>query len=419
MKTLALIGGAMVLLAGLAKPAGQPTETTLVVGGDFLGSLSPCGCTKPMVGGVRRWATAVRTLQRQGDTVVAINGGLVQGTGRQDELKAESLAEMFRELKVPALNLTVSEAKLGRGLVSSIDRLSGDSLVSTSLEPSLEVESKSTVESGPFLFGGLETDSKRMASMLSVIDMDLDKAAQNLVQEAGDKGLAPVALLSGNESQARELAKKHPQLAAIVFRSSSPNIGPMLKEGSTVLVTPGEKNRELVTLVWDGNKFSRSQVVTLGPEISDDTEVGGMYSHYLERVDSENLLDAVPRTETPAYAGTAECMSCHLEAADAWKASLHSHALKTLEDESHGRDPDCVGCHVVGLGSSQGFMSRAKTPELANVGCENCHGPGKDHAMSPAQNRMTAKAADACIKCHDKDHSPKFDFSTFWPKIRH
>jgi hypothetical protein len=78
-----------------------------------------------------------------------------------------------------------------------------------------------------------------------------------------------------------------------------------------------------------------------------------------------------------------------------------------------------VGCHVVGLGSQSGFRSLAATPRLKDVGCESCHGPAAAHSQDPAAHKLPPVTAETCRTCHVAEHSPHFDFATFWPKIRH
>lgn len=417
---LVLFGSAIALLAAsLTKPATNRAEpVTLIIGGDVLGYLAPCGCTKPMVGGIQRWASAARTLGQQGKTVVVVNGGFAKGQGRQDELKLESLAESYRTLSVQAVNVTEHETAMGRGALSSLQHLTDNALTSLTFEPGAVPEIQPTILSGPFLIAGASQNVKALASGLGEIGREGEVAAKELVEEASGRGAAPVLLWAGDESSARSLAEKHPELVAIVFRSTSVLRSPIVV-GKTWLISPGEKGRQLVSARWDGQSFTEYGNVTLGPEIGDDEDVTRAYSRYLERVGDENLLMDLPRPSDDEYIGTEACLSCHQSAAKVWKESKHARALATLEEVKHNRDPDCVGCHVVGLDSVKGFKSRTETPTKANVGCESCHGAGNRHAMEPAKVKTPRDAKAACLSCHVTDHSPNFDFSTYWEKIRH
>src|SRR5690606_37921989 len=120
-------------------------------------------------------------------------------------------------------------------------------------------------------------------------------------------------------------------------------------EGTTTLVSPGERGKHVVMLDFRAGKWQNYRVVRLDPDITDDKLISRMYSAYLKRVDEAGLLDLVPRTEGAAFAGNAVCLSCHADAAKVWEGSKHAHAYETLEHEGHGRDPDCVKCHVTGL----------------------------------------------------------------------
>src|SRR5262249_1475521 len=108
-------------------------------------------------------------------------------------------------------------------------------------------------------------------------------------------------------------------------------------------------------------------------------------------------------------------------------------------------DGECVKCHVIGFEFTSGYVDERSTPQLKNVGCQNCHGPGSAHAgnkddlnhranMSPWKTKPTdrlktapdkyddemLKRIDAmCQKCHDQENDPPFRFEKFWPKIEH
>lgn len=139
-----------------------------------------------------------------------------------------------------------------------------------------------------------------------------------------------------------------------------------------------------------------------------------------------------------SYTGSAACASCHAEADKIWQASVHSHALRTLEEHAEQQNMDCLQCHVVGLYERGGFNPDEPLTQLSAVGCENCHGPGSQHIAAaklaeleggqwpvPAEQWQGAKysiersSLPNCIKCHDSYNSPKFEPQSYWEKIAH
>ena len=146
-----------------------------------------------------------------------------------------------------------------------------------------------------------------------------------------------------------------------------------------------------------------------------------------------------PTADSSARQKCAE--SCHEKSYDIWKHSGHGHAYQTLVDLDPPRnfDPECVSCHVTGWNPGKffpyqgGYESREKTPQLINVGCEDCHGPGEKHANAElgANEQLQKKLRKAmvvtkaeskkqqCYTCHDLDNSPDFDFDKYWPFVEH
>jgi hypothetical protein len=162
--------------------------------------------------------------------------------------------------------------------------------------------------------------------------------------------------------------------------------------------------------------------LALGPEMPEDATARSIEKLYLQRVADEGLLDKLPRLPLPEgerFAGTAACKSCHAGAHKTWVGSAHAKAWETLVEVGHDKNPDCVGCHVVGLEYKGGFTSAKETPHLEDVGCESCHRPAARHAANPAAVRPPKVGAASCASCHVPDHSPGFDFTKFWAKIRH
>jgi len=117
------------------------------------------------------------------------------------------------------------------------------------------------------------------------------------------------------------------------------------------------------------------------------------------------------------YTGSDVCGVCHAVEYDSWLYTNHAGAYSTLVEHGKERDPECVGCHVVGFDQPGGFSIKDHPKQLEDVGCESCHGRGGPH-LSPA----FAKGGNyepTCVGCHNPKHSLGFDYATFLPKTSH
>jgi hypothetical protein len=85
---------------------------------------------------------------------------------------------------------------------------------------------------------------------------------------------------------------------------------------------------------------------------------------------------------------------------------------------------------------ASGYQDLESTPHLTGNGCENCHGGGAAHVAAEngdvdvdeaeverLREQMRVSRAEAkqnvCVRCHDLDNSPDFDFETYWPQVEH
>lgn len=393
MRFAAWIVAAVVLIWATAQPAGRSEPWTVIVSGDTFGYLSPCGCVKPMSGGIRRRVTAIHSLKGPTNNLILDTGGLVKDTSRQSEMKAETLAQTMSYATVDAVHLSEDDGRLGSAMVDAVERLSKAKLITHT----------QVFHKGPFVVLGADT---------------LAQAGEVMSSISGEKAI-PILLFGGSRDEARKLAEDFPALHLIVYRTASNPPSEEEVVGKTWLVTPGEKGKNVLRLTWNGVKFEKYEVRHLGPDVHDDPKASQAFQTYLNRVRDEKLFEQMPRKEGKDFAGTKLCSSCHQEEGDIWHKSSHRKALDTLEKENQDRDPDCVSCHVVGAEFTTGYMSRKATPNLSDVGCESCHGPGKAHAMAPKKYEMGKVGAASCMPCHNPNHSPGFDFQKYWPKIAH
>lgn len=109
------------------------------------------------------------------------------------------------------------------------------------------------------------------------------------------------------------------------------------------------------------------------------------------------------------FAGSTVCSQCHINTHTNWSGTLHAGALATLEAIGQDENPVCLACHTVGFGVDGGFVDRATTNSLADVGCESCHGASKAHVQNieDATLRPTVDINEAvCTVCHTGSHHP-------------
>lgn len=114
-------------------------------------------------------------------------------------------------------------------------------------------------------------------------------------------------------------------------------------------------------------------------------------------------------TRSP-YVGATVCQGCHAELTEHWEGTAHAEAVATLTAIGMDSNARCLSCHTTGMGQEGGFVDAATTPNLLNVQCESCHGPGAEHAGDPSEDNIVAVVpADTCGGCHTDAHHPTYE----------
>jgi len=357
--------------------------------------------------------------------------------------------------------------------------------------------------------GALQADNKKFEWDKNVDFPNAKKGITDAVAALEKHPLKPklnVLIFQGPSADAARVAADFPQFQVILCQTPdgspaplAPQVVPGKKGEQTFIVQIGQKGQYVGVLgafKKPGGGFDlKYQLVPLGEEyIEAGAEAAALarnkslqaLENYAKAVKDAKLLPEYPRVFHPAqiqakglpkpvdltYVGTAQCAGCHAAEFAKWKAPAntvsHSNAMDTLEKVAKRPnlrefDGECVRCHTVGFDHKTGYVDAVKTPQLRDVGCESCHGPGSGHvaapnnkvfleymspwkqagaaklpnaafmkemadtpaidrgkkAVAPAQQVLINRVEGMCMKCHDNDADPHFDLYKNWPKIDH
>jgi len=422
----------------------QENAVTLLITGEQMGRLRPCGCTKETVGGLTRRATVVRRLREEigAEVLLLDNGGIVMETGRQQEIKYDITVAAMHVMEYDASGVGFLDLGLG------IDRIEANAIDASF--PFIAANLIRRDGTRPLARSKvLQTPSGRRVGLMAILGerfrIDLSRIAPSLElvnPEDVVRGLAAelrprcdlIVLLShAPVEETRSLVRTVPGIDVAVtgYLIEKPFPEPETV-GRTLVIGTGLHGKWLarltVRLDREGRPIRNEEGVIrhdyapvfLGGDVEEDDHVAEFLEDYRLAVIDERIIDDIPREqlEDTVYLGTDSCVRCHRPQFRKWITTEHAGALRTLEEDGTDRDPECVVCHVIGLEYIGGFRDRQRTPALANVACEQCHGPGAAHAenvLAPYQRPVEKD----CRVCHDPENSPEFKFSVYLPKMDH
>lgn len=128
-------------------------------------------------------------------------------------------------------------------------------------------------------------------------------------------------------------------------------------------------------------------------------------------------MASMSKAESGQYLGSDSCMDCHDQEYENFKKhskKAHSgESVKLMQGDLTKQElEECYECHMTGFGKPGGFVSFEETPQMAEAGCETCHGPGYDHVESGGDPDLIKGKLDIsdCEGCHNPERVAAFDF---------
>ncbi len=455
-------GGGEKLVSNLGNPA-----AVLIVTGQKDGYLEPCGCSPEQFGGLVRLYDFVERLHNQNHWTTALidlgsltkDPAVARGGFEQAKLKFDYALKALKLMKYDALALSADDLKVGVG--EALGYFSNDlgdttKVVVANVQPAAGYESifrsSLVVMAGPVKLGVTAVIDPESLRKLTDPDKEalLPKVREpqqvlpHVLAELESKSDYQVLMVQGPPKLANDLARAYPGFEIVVATCEYDEpLNPepdQLNGGKTLLVTVGHKGKYVGVFGFYPNDTPRLRYyrVTLNKRFNDPAPPMKrlIEEEYRETLKTYGVVENFTRHDYvgepgATFIGAAKCQSCHPKTYEFWSKTGHARAYTSLERDHKPNtiyDAECISCHTTGFEYNSGWVSADKTPDLKGNQCENCHGPGSKHAADPdnaqylANIKLTLEQAEKnrlCVRCHDGDNSPKFDFDTYWNKIDH
>jgi hypothetical protein len=381
-----------------------------------------------------RRATVVDRVRLEGPGLVQVDAGDLFPLGEAASVarRARVLLASYARMGVDAMTVGEREIAFGPAALTAMARAAGVPIVAANLVDGSGApvfEPDRLIEAGKALVGvfGIVEPAPEVSAAWSgqwgVTTRDPVAATRTAVASLRARGARLIVALfngAGGARRAREIARMAGGVDVVVVGHSAQAVD----RGSTrrpLVVQAGgdaEPMGRVDVRVRTGRPALDARALALAPGIPDQLGVG-----LTLRLDAGPVSRAPPdkRREHWTYASTEACSFCHKPELAQWQTTDHARALASLQESGHGLEPACLGCHMTGFLQPGGmqFIDMA-VEQMANVGCESCHGPSAAHVASVNKTKGTRRSVDGsvCLGCHTPDQSLEpFDVATAMKKI--
>jgi len=383
----------LVIMMILPSPAagGERNTINIIYTGGLEGELEPCGCSpKTDFGGVARLSGYLNEHANELSPRVLVDAGNFTAKDTpQGRLKAGAMLRSFDLMKYDAVAFSDNEKAFPQDFFHSVAE-----------SVRVPFVSDASSERRSILIRRDKLDIK-----ISAVSGDIRKGSLNILLT--DMPVSRARLVRGWD---------------VIIVSSGEILEEPVDSNGTIIAAGYPKGRKAGILKLETGNNGRVRGFThmwqpLGSDIREDADVRSVLNEYDANV--AGLLKAYERpVNGSSYIGAAGCAQCHQLFEESWMGTRHASAFSSLQRTGRSADPECLVCHTVGYGEKGGFFSRETTPGLANVQCEECHGPGREHAVDFSVP-MKPVTVTVCLKCHTGDRSPDFDYPVYYETIKH
>lgn len=384
----------------------EENETTLFITGDLEGYLIPCGCRTSPAGGLSRRLPILEKIkvEKQNAKIVPVE-----------------LPNVFmdRSPSKDLINKRVGDFLLRNNYLVAIgarDLSFGDKLKEyyngTYFLAGVEgFKEEEIIELGGFK--GLPFGEKGRLHLLFLSELeDKPELPEKVFKEKSEKYPNDAFVILGNISPqcVEKLLKENAQILGVFATWGNTVTSFPQKAKNSWVVFLGDKGRRYAKFdisYYDGKWSAWPETNYIDREMPFDKAEEDRVEKVLKEVEAKNeeILSSIAKKfeGNSDYLGSSYCKTCHKEEYEKWEKTTHFSATKVLEIDHQERNPECLVCHSTAFGKG-GYPDNTK--DFTGIGCEVCHGVGKNH---PPAKMKVEKGTQSCLKCHTKRDSPFFN----------
>jgi hypothetical protein len=419
---LCFLSPVLCLSAGTPQVVQNRQSITVFFTGNELGSMKPCGCSGGQLGGFERLDAVFNTVDLQ-NRLILDTGALVSESTEQNLIKFNVIAQAFGMLGYDVVNLTEQDISIARqaGLLDGLSRLFN--CVTAASENEISLPLKFTKQ---FSSAGTKID-------VSILTANTPQQLSQLKETGGSPDNTTVNILILTNPDLVETASNLPFIDCVLIppRTDEPTRISEINKRPVVITQPrlgkyaGQINIDFDSPQQSAKPRLSFKSIAISEDLAQNQALVSLYRDYQQLVKQTGLLEnhpKLPLSDNLQYVGSKSCKLCHNYEYNKWLTSppvvitgqkptaqkgRHANAMLSLVDVNSDYDPECVVCHVTGMDYQTGFVTLTKTPQLQDVGCENCHGPGSEHVRSLGAIR-TSGPKSTCTDCHTSEHSADY-----------
>jgi 2',3'-cyclic-nucleotide 2'-phosphodiesterase (5'-nucleotidase family) len=358
-------------------------------------------------------------------------------SGEQDSLKSGFMVQMMDRLGYQVVTIGERELAFGQQYLldtfkkTKMDLVSANVVYADTKKPFLKPYVIKKAGAVRVAFTGLmgkELTWRKRPGEKELVVLDPVETARKLIPELKKKADVIVVLSHLGLTDGQKLTIEVPGIDVMVVAHLVGLSKQVVQTQNVINVRGGERGQYIPSIhlvVEDGKIVSHDgEVVTLDDKIPADEAMNKMVDSFQDELNAKFQKQSQQAAQQQAvqtqtalagdhFLGEKNCRRCHEMEYQMYTKQQHAHAFATLTKNQRDSTPECLPCHVVGMGQAGGFVSKESTPELVNVQCENCHGMGTMHGSG------SVVGPEVCTTCHTSSQDPNFNFDEKVQKIVH